>query len=230
LNNRKIRKYPKLFKRIGYSFSDTELFERALTHRSVSGRRNNERLEFLGDSILGMIIAEALYKRFETAKEGELTRLRSRLVRGKTLAELAKELELGEYLKLGSGEMKSGGHRRESTLSDTVEAIIGAIYLEAGIETCQRVVLKLFQTRLDGLDLGNLQKDPKTRLQEFLQSRKQPVPDYQVVMTSGEAHDQTFEIECQLDPLPNKVTGIGSSRRAAEQQAAAKALEKLGLE
>ncbi|MBL4585181.1 MAG: ribonuclease III [Pseudomonadales bacterium] len=225
-----MRNYPKLFKRIGYHFSDIELFEHALTHRSVSGSHNNERLEFLGDSILGMIIAEELYQRFETAKEGELTRLRSRIVRGKTLAEIGKELELGEFLKLGGGELKSGGHRRESTLSDTVESIIGAIYLEAGLDTCRTVVLGLFESRLNALDLTNLQKDPKTRLQEFLQSRKQPVPDYQIIATSGEAHAQTFEIECQIDTLPKKIKGIGSSRRAAEQQAAAKALAKLGVE
>jgi ribonuclease-3 len=230
LNNRKIRNYPKLFKRIGYTFADIELFEHALTHRSVSGRHNNERLEFLGDSILGMIIAEDLYQRFETAKEGELTRLRSRIVRGKTLAEIGRELELGEFLKLGGGELKSGGHRRESTLSDTVEAIIGAIYLEAGLDTCREVVLGLFNSRLAKLDLTNLQKDPKTRLQEFLQSRKQPVPDYQIISTTGEAHDQTFEIECHVETLPKKIKGIGSSRRAAEQQAAAKALAKLGEE
>ena len=230
MNNRKVRNYPKLFKRIGYTFSDIELFEHALTHRSVSGRHNNERLEFLGDSILGMIIAEDLYQRFETAKEGELTRLRSRIVRGQTLAEIGRELELGEFLKLGGGELKSGGHRRESTLSDTVEAIIGAVYLESGLETCREVVLGLFKSRLEALDLTNLQKDPKTRLQEFLQSRKQPVPDYRIISTTGEAHDQTFEIECSVETLPKKIKGIGSSRRAAEQQAAAKALAKLGEE
>ncbi|MBV1915624.1 MAG: ribonuclease III [Pseudomonadales bacterium] len=230
MNNRKARNYPRLFKRIGYTFSDIELFEHALTHRSVSGKHNNERLEFLGDSILGMIIAEDLYQRFETAKEGELTRLRSRIVRGKTLAEIGKELELGEFLKLGGGERKSGGHRRESTLSDTVEAIIGAVYLEAGLKTCREMVLGLFNSRLEALDLTNLQKDPKTRLQEFLQSRKLSVPDYQVISATGEAHDQTFEIECLVEGLPKKLKGAGTSRRAAEQQAAAKALAKLGQE
>ena len=230
MNIRKVRNYPKLFKRLGYTFADTELFEHALTHRSVSGRHNNERLEFLGDAILGMIIAEDLYQRFETAKEGELTRLRSRIVRGKTLAEIGKELELGEFLKLGGGELKSGGHRRESTLSDTVEAIIGAVYLEAGLEPCRAMVLGLFSSRLEALDLTNLQKDPKTRLQEFLQSRKCPVPDYQIISTTGEAHDQTFEIECLVEGLPKKLKGVGTSRRAAEQQAAAKALAKLGQE
>lgn len=230
MNIRKVRNYPKLFKRLGYTFSDTDLFEHALTHRSVSGKHNNERLEFLGDAILGMIIAEDLYQRFETAKEGELTRLRSRIVRGKTLAEIGKELELGEFLKLGGGELKSGGHRRESTLSDTVEAIIGAVYIEAGLEPCRTMVLGLFSSRLEALDLTNLQKDPKTRLQEFLQSRKCPVPDYQIISTTGEAHDQTFEIECLVEGLPKKLKGIGTSRRAAEQQAAAKALAKLGQE
>lgn len=213
-------------RRLGHHFADPALLELALTHRSVGGD-NNERLEFLGDSIVNFVIAEALFQRFPAAREGQLSRLRARLVKGQTLAELAREMQFGDYLSLGSGEMKSGGHRRESILADAVEAVIGAIYLDAGMETVRVRVLAWYAARLEAISLQDTQKDPKTRLQEFLQSRQLPLPRYEVVAVEGEAHDQTFTVECHTDYLAEHTTGIGSSRRHAEQQAAAQALARL---
>lgn len=213
-------------RRIGHSFGDIVLLELAMTHRSYGGQ-NNERLEFLGDSIVNFVIAEALYQRFPEAREGQLSRLRARLVRGQTLAELAREMAFGECLRLGSGEMKSGGHRRESILADAVEAVIGAIYLDAGMETARARVLAWYAERLEAIDLQDTQKDPKTRLQEFLQSRQVPLPRYEVVSVEGEAHDQTFTVECHVELLEAHTLGTGSSRRHAEQQAAETALAQL---
>ena len=216
----------KLSQRLGYTFSDEALINLALTHRSLSGT-NNERLEFLGDSILNFVIAEALFRKFPHAKEGKLSRLRARLVKGDTLAEIAKEFDLGEFLLLGSGEMKSGGHRRDSILADAVEAIIGAIYLEAGLEQTEQVVLHLWKSRINKLDPNEHPKDAKTRLQEFLQSRKLPLPVYEVVKITGKDHAQTFVVHCQVANLNSPLEGVGSSRRKAEQQAANLALETL---
>lgn len=213
-------------RRAGHEFADIGLLELAMTHRSFGGR-NNERLEFLGDSIVNFVIAEALFRRFPEAREGQLSRLRARLVKGQTLAELARELELGQCLRLGSGEMKSGGHRRDSILADTVEAVIGAIFLDAGMEVAKARVLAWYAERLESLDLQDTQKDPKTRLQEFLQSRQSPLPRYDVLAVEGEAHAQTFTIECQITMLDTTTVGVGSSRRHAEQQAAEKALALL---
>ncbi|GHC20763.1 ribonuclease III [Aidingimonas halophila] len=213
-------------RRIGHAFSDVALLELAMTHRSYGGR-NNERLEFLGDSIVNFVIAEALYRRFPDAREGQLSRLRARLVKGKTLAELAREFEVGGCLRLGSGEMKSGGHRRDSILADAMEAVIGAIYLDAGMDAVKARVLSWYGTRLESIDLQDTQKDPKTRLQEFLQSRQVALPRYEVVSVEGEAHAQTFTIECHVDVLEEYTLGIGSSRRHAEQKAAEKALQQL---
>lgn len=213
-------------RRIGHEFADIGLLELAMTHRSYGGQ-NNERLEFLGDSIVNFVIAEALFRRFPAAREGQLSRLRARLVKGQTLAELAREFEVGQCLRLGSGEMKSGGHRRDSILADAVEAVIGAIYLDAGMDVVKTRVLSWYAARLEALDLQDTQKDPKTRLQEFLQSRQSPLPRYEVVSVEGEAHAQTFTIECHVEMLSRHTLGIGSSRRHAEQQAAAKALELL---
>ncbi|MFD2190113.1 ribonuclease III [Pistricoccus aurantiacus] len=215
-----------LSRRIGHEFVDISLLELAVSHRSHAGQ-NNERLEFLGDSIVNFVIAEALFRRFPAAREGQLSRLRARLVKGQTLAELAREFELGQYLRLGSGEMKSGGHRRDSILADAVEAMIGAIYLDAGMEVAKTRVLSWFATRLEALNLKDTQKDPKTRLQEFLQSRQAPLPQYEVVAVEGEAHAQTFTVECHVDVLESRASGIGSSRRNAEQQAAETALARL---
>lgn len=219
----------RLQRRLGYEFSDLTHLQLALTHRSF-GSQNNERLEFLGDSLLNMVIAERLYQIFPSAREGQLSRLRARLVKGVTLAEIAREFELGEYLSLGSGELKSGGFRRESILADTVESIIGAIYIDSGFDRCQERVLDWFDQRLQQLSLQDTQKDPKTRLQEYLQSRQHPLPQYEVASVEGEAHAQLFRVECAVPGLETKTIGNGGSRRLAEQQAAREALKALGAE
>jgi len=218
-----------LQRRLGYQFEQPERLLLALTHRS-HGNQNNERLEFLGDSIVNMVIAEYLYLHFEKAREGQLSRLRARMVKGVTLAEIGREFELGKYLRLGSGELKSGGFRRESILADAVESVIGAIYLDSDFHTCREQVLRWFDLRLKKLDLQDTQKDPKTRLQEYLQSRQFPLPLYEVISVDGEAHAQTFNVCCALPSLDRKTSGIGSSRRIAEQEAARNALKKLGVE
>jgi ribonuclease-3 len=209
--------------KIGYHFKDSELLTMAMTHRSFSAV-NNERVEFLGDSLLNMIIAEALYLRFPDVDEGDLSRIRSLLVSGKTLATVAVEFELGRFLRLGAGEKNSGGQRRASTLADAVEALIGAIYLESGFEVCRERVLAWFAPRLAALNPEVSHKDPKTRLQEFLQGRKQPLPDYQLVETAGADHQQTFIVSCSISLLKSSVSASGSSRRKAEQAAAEKVL------
>ncbi|WP_415882155.1 ribonuclease III [Neptuniibacter sp. QD72_48] len=218
-----------LARRIGHPFADESLFELALTHRSC-GKKNNERLEFLGDSILNFVIADDLFARFPQAKEGELSRLRARMVKGVTLSEVARELGLGDYLRLGSGELKSGGFRRDSILADAVEAIIGAIYLDSDMETARGFILSWFKARLEKLDLNETLKDSKTRLQEFLQSRRLALPTYELINVEGEAHDQTFYIDCTVAGLAKPAKGIGSSRRQAEQEAAKHALIELQVE
>lgn len=224
-----IKPVSELARRIGHSFSDESLFELALTHRSC-GKKNNERLEFLGDSILNFVIADDLFQRFPQAKEGDLSRLRARLVKGVTLSEVARELGLGDYLRLGSGELKSGGYRRDSILADAVEAIIGAIYLDTDMETARAFVLKWYQQRLENIDLNESLKDSKTRLQEFLQSRRLALPTYELTNVEGEAHAQTFYIDCRVEGLANVAKGVGSSRRQAEQEAAKNALTALQVE
>lgn len=216
----------KLEKKIGYQFNNAELFNLALTHRSAHGK-HNERLEYLGDSILSFVIADDLYHRFPQVNEGDMSRMRATLVRGKTLAELGREFELGDHLKLGPGELKSGGFRRDSILADAVEAIIGAIYLDSNIEAVRVIILSWYKTRLDAINPGVSQKDPKTRLQEFLQGRKKPLPAYTVTNIKGEAHNQEFTVSCQVAGIKKPVIGIGSSRRKAEQAAAERALEQL---
>ena len=204
---------------LGYSFSDPALLRCAVTHRSA-GSNNNERLEFLGDAVLGMVIAEQLYRTFPQAREGELSRLRATLVKKPALAGLARELGLGEYLRLGPGELKSGGFRRDSILADALEAIAGAIYLDGGFDAVRRWLLGLYQSLLADLPgLGEL-KAPKSRLQEFLQSRRQALPEYEIVAVTGRSHDQVFEVVCRVGEGTHQTTGRGSSRRAAEQQAA----------
>ncbi|WP_394183227.1 ribonuclease III [Marinomonas posidonica] len=218
--------YQKLCRRIGYFFADLGLLELALTHRSYGGK-NNERLEFLGDSILNYVIAEDLFHRFPKAKEGELSRLRASLVKGDTLAELAREFQLGDFLKLGAGELKSGGFRRDSILADSVEGIIGAMYLDAGMDVCRQHILAWYKDRLNATSLKVVTKDAKTRLQEYLQARKHALPQYDVVDIVGEPHDQTFHVHCHIELCDDAIEGCGNSRRIAEQNAAAKALEKL---
>ena len=221
-----INPYAKLSRQIGYEFKDTGLLKQALTHRSAA-KQHNERLEFLGDAVLGMIIARELYDKFPQVPEGKLTRMRSTLVKGDTLAELARESDVGELMNLGPGELKSGGHRRSSIIADAMEAIIGAIYLEAGLEQTEQVVLHLWKSRINKLDPNEHPKDAKTRLQEFLQSRKLPLPVYEVVKITGKDHAQTFVVHCQVANLNSPLEGVGSGRRKAEQQAANLALETL---
>ena len=216
-----------LLRKLDYCFRDLGLLLAALTHRSAGGA-NNERLEFLGDAVLGLVIAEALYSRYPDASEGELSRLRAALVRKQTLAELARDLELGEYLRLGSGELKSGGFRRDSILADALEAIFGAVYLDGGFEVCRDLIRMLYADRLESLpDDAGMLKDPKTRLQEQLQGRGLDLPTYNILTVYGEAHAQTFEVECCVAALDLCVRGRGSSRRRAEQQAAQAMLGQL---
>lgn len=215
--------YTQLGKQLGYQFKDESLLKQALTHRSAKGA-HNERLEFIGDSLLGMFVAEALYFNFPKATEGELTRMRSQIVRGQTLTKIAKTFELSNWLVLGPGEMKSGGFRRDSILEDAVEAIIGAVYLDSDIEQCKKFVLGLVDEHLAAVDPSKALKDPKTRLQEWLQSRQQPLPIYEVIETTGQAHNQMFTVECRLESGESMVAK-GTSRRKAEQAAAEKALE-----
>ena len=212
--------------RLGHRFTDPGLLRRALTHRSAR-RQHNERLEFLGDAVLGFLVAEALTKRFGDAAEGELTRLRARLVSGEALAEAATGLRLGEFMELGAGERKSGGHRRASILADAFEALICAVYLDAGIETCRERVLHLLGPAFERLESGEALKDPKTRLQEWLQSRALERPQYHLVREQEHAGTWQFEVDCQVPSLPNPVRGAGGTRRGAEQTAAAAALEQL---
>ncbi len=215
--------YSQLAKLLGYQFNDESLLVQALTHRSFKGS-HNERLEFIGDSLLGMFVAEALYFAFPKATEGELTRMRSQLVKGQTLTEIAKEYDISSWLLLGPGEMKSGGFRRDSILEDAIESIIGAVYLDSDIDQCRTFVLKLVEDRLKQVDPSNALKDPKTQLQEYLQSRKRALPIYEVTGVSGQAHNQTFKISCTLDN-GKLLSATGTSRRKAEQAAAKKALE-----
>lgn len=215
-----------LFRRLGYSFQNAALAEQALTHRS-HGNSHNERLEFLGDAIVNFVIAEALFQRFPGTREGELTRMRATLIRTETLAAIAREFELGEYLRLGSGEMKSGGKRRESILADTLEALIGAIYLDGGIDACKRCVEAWFETRLQQAVPGEINKDPKTRLQEWLQARSRALPVYTLAATHGEEHNQQFDMVCTIPSIPQQFFGNGTSRKIAEQIAAQSALEFL---
>jgi ribonuclease-3 len=211
---------------LGYPFNDKDLLLLALTHRSC-GSRNNERLEFLGDSVLNHIIAEALFRQFPDAREGELSRMRASLVQGETLTKVARELGLGEYLVLGSGEMKSGGHRRASILADTLESILGAILMDANMEVCRARVFDWFNDRLKAVSPERVGKDAKTTLQEILQGRAEQLPDYQLIRTEGEDHCQQFTVICELPDDGQQFAGKGSSRRKAEQVAAQAALEGL---
>lgn len=215
-----------LTKRLGYVFRDATLLARALTHRSHSGQ-NYERLEFLGDSILSFVIADVLYDRFPQLSEGELTRLRATLVRRETLATIARELDLGDCLELGSGELKSGGFDRDSILADALESVFGAVYKDGGIEAVRGTILHRYQPILDNIDPNSIRKDPKTRLQEFLQHNSLATPAYNVLEISGEPHQQRFVVECRVPGLPEAVRGEGNSRRYAEQAAATRACELL---
>jgi ribonuclease-3 len=216
----------RLERALAYKFSDPELLKLALTHRSV-GKKNNERLEFLGDSIVNHIIAEALYQKFPQANEGEMSRMRAALVKGDTLAEVARVLQLGEYLKLGPGERKSGGYRRGSILADALEAVAGAILLDSDVARCRECLLTLFESRLNDLDEQPTTKDPKTELQEYLQGRHKPLPVYELQQATGDDHNPQFHVKCILQKPALVVIGAGGSRRKAEQAAAELALQKV---
>jgi ribonuclease-3 len=209
---------------LGYTFQRPEWLDEALTHRSASAH-NNERLEFLGDALLNLVVAEVLYHRYPRASEGELSRLRASLVKGETLAGLARALKLGENLRLGPGERKSGGARRESILSDALEAVIGAVYLDGGLAACRDLILKLYQENLEGLASAGELKDPKTRLQEYLQAHQRPLPTYSVLEIHGEPHVQSFTVECAVPEA--RAVAVGGSRRKAEQEAARQLLEQI---
>ena len=216
----------RLVQAIGYNFNNPQLADYALTHRSVGGI-NNERLEFLGDAILGFVIADELYARFNEADEGELSRMRAGLVKGESLADLARDLELGKYLKLGAGELRSGGQSRNSILADALEALLAAVYLDGGADAVRRVILGLFQKRLETISPDTHQKDPKTCLQEYLQGRGLGLPSYSIADISGEQHDQFFRVKCVVEDLGVESEGQGSSRRKAEQDAAGQVLERI---
>lgn len=215
-----------LSRRLGYRFNDDGLLRRALTHRSHNAE-HNERLEFLGDSVLNCVIATHLYSTYSHLPEGDLSRLRSNLVNQQTLSILAQQLGLGDCLKLGEGERKSAGNRRPSMLADALEAVFGAIFLDAGFEAAQQAVLGLFLPYLNSVDLSTLGKDAKTLLQEYLQGHKLPLPKYAVKEIAGEAHAQSFHVICEIEKLGLITEGCGGSRRAAEQDAAGKAWRQL---
>ncbi len=215
-----------LARKLNYEFSNPALLRQALTHRSV-GARNNERLEFLGDGALNFVIASEIYRLRPEYREGQLSRLRANLVRGVTLAEIAREIGLGDYLSLGSGELKAGGFNRDSILADALEAVVGAVYIDSDYNGMAAVVCHLFASRLSDLPHDEPLKDPKTRLQEYLQARKLPLPVYDLINTAGQDHARTFTVAASIDELGLKVSADGSSRRRAEQAAAENALQQL---
>ena len=223
MDNRNIEQIEKI---LNYHFNDNSLLELALTHRSFQGK-NNERLEFLGDSILNFIIAELLFKKFNLLPEGDLSRLRSQLVKSETLSEIGILLQLGDYLILGEGELKSSGWRRPSILADSVEAIIGAVFIDGGISAASNLILSWFKDKIDLINPNNIQKDSKSVLQELLQGKKIPLPDYNIVSIEGEAHCQHFRVSCSIPKLGLSIEGDGSSRKIAEQSAAEEILKKL---
>ncbi|MEI7949594.1 MAG: ribonuclease III [Gammaproteobacteria bacterium] len=214
--------------KLDYQFKNPGLLEQAMCHRSA-GKGNNERLEFLGDAVLGFVVSEILFKRFPTASEGELSRLRSRLVQRTTLAELAREMYIGQALRLGPGELKSGGAGRESILADAMEALVSAIYLDGGLAVCSQKLQLWLGARLSALTVNEPGKDAKTQLQEWLQAKHQPLPVYTVVSIDGSDHQQQFTVSCLIQGLPTPLAGTGASRKEAEQMAAVAALELLGV-
>jgi ribonuclease-3 len=215
-----------LRKALDYRFNDTRLFAQALTHRSANSR-NNERLEFLGDAVLNFVISETLFVMREEADEGDLSRLRASLVKDSSLARVASELGLGEHLVLGSGERKTGGHRRASILADALEAIFGAVYLDSGFDAAKAMIERAFATRLETLPEARDLRDPKTRLQEWLQARKLALPRYELTNVTGKDHKQRFEVSCTVAERSQTTEGTASSRRKAEQKAASHMLEIL---
>jgi len=215
-----------LAKLLGKHHLESDCFIQSLTHRSASGK-HNERLEFLGDSVLGLVVTNTLFQRMPKASEGYLSRLRASLVNENTLAEIAHELSLGDFVRLGAGELKSGGFRRKSILSDTLEAVIASVYLEKGIKAAEDFILTIYGHRFDDLPSEDELKDPKSRLQEILQSRGYEIPKYALLNIAGDAHKQVFTAECSIDSLDIKTRGVASSRRKAEQQSALNAYEEV---
>jgi len=213
--------------RLGYEPRDSSLFVAAFTHRSAPGRNNNERLEFLGDAVLNLVVARHLFMTFPAATEGDLSRLRARVVSAEPLAEIAASIGLGDELQLGSGELKTGGFRRQSILADALEAVCGALFLDGGLEAAEKVILRLFEARIAALPAPETLKDAKTRLQEYLQSRGYSLPRYTVDRIEGEAHAQTFHVTCEVSDLGRRAQGSGSSRRRAEQEAAERLLPEI---
>ncbi|MBK1726476.1 ribonuclease III [Halorhodospira neutriphila] len=214
---------------LGYRFHDPGRLQEALTHRSASSR-HNERMEFLGDSVLNFVIADAIFRRRPGDSEGALSRLRASLVNRSSLAEIARQIGLGRHLRLGGGELKSGGHRRDSILADALEAVFGAVYLDSDFATAAATITGLYHARLESLPSEGVLKDPKTRLQEALQSIHRPLPAYRVLETQGQAHHQSFRVECRLGDSELATVGEAGSRRQAEQQAAAAMLAEIGAE
>jgi ribonuclease-3 len=219
-------KLDRLCRRLEYQFKNPGFLKQALTHCSV-GSKNYERFEFLGDSILSFVIANELFHRFPLQSEGQLSRLRSFLVRGDTLVEIAREINLGDFLFLGQGELKSGGFRRASILSDALEAVFAAIFFDGGVDAAKNVILKLYHSRLEDPNLGDCLKDFKTQLQEYLQAKKIALPEYDLDKVVGEEHEQIFYVSCRVDAIKQIAHGEGSNRRKAEQLAAKAMLEQL---
>ncbi len=227
LSVERLAKLGLLSKKLGHQYQFISLLQHALTHRSM-GAKNNERLEFLGDSLVNFMIADVLFHQFNNLPEGDMSRVRAHLVKGDTLALIGREYNLSDYLVLGPGELKSGGFRRDSIIADAVEAIIASVYEDAGLDACRALVLRLYHKRLEVLDPKNIGKDPKTRLQEWLQSRNQPLPEYSIITVNGAAHAQEFTISCFVEKLNTKFEASASNRRKAEQKAAESALKALG--
>lgn len=220
-------KLQQLAKKLGYEYQDISYLQLALSHRSM-GAKNNERLEFLGDSLVNFMIADDLFHQFGKLPEGDMSRVRAHLVKGDTLAVIGREYNLSDYLVLGPGELKSGGFRRDSIIADAVEAIIASVYEDGGLEPCRALVTRFYAARLQKLDPKKVGKDPKTRLQEYLQSQNEELPEYSIISVNGAAHAQEFTVSCYVNKLNSKFEAVASNRRKAEQKAAEIALEALG--
>ena len=226
LTKERVTKLEQLASKLGYQYHDIGYLQLALTHRSM-GSKNNERLEFLGDSLVNFMVADALFHQFGKLPEGDMSRVRAHLVKGDTLAVIGREYELSDYLVLGPGELKSGGYRRDSIIADAVEAIIASVYEDGGLEPCRALVMRFYAQRLADLDPKKVGKDPKTRLQEYLQSHNEALPEYTIISVNGAAHAQEFTVSCYVSKLNRKFEAVASSRRKAEQKAAETALQVL---
>lgn len=218
----------KIEKILCYKFKKKKLLIKALTHRSASNK-NNEKLEFLGDSVLNFIISSEIYKKFSFSNEGNMSRIRSQLIKGKTLTKIANKFNLGKFLKLGQGELNSGGGKKKSILENTLEAIIGSIFLDSNIKKTKKIILKWYKKKIKKINIKNIKKDPKTRLQEYLQSKQLPLPSYLIVQVYGKPHKQYFTINCSIKGIVKNLIGIGSNKRKAEQNSAQLTLIKLGI-